>query len=1726
MKKKWLVIALIISLLFGGLVPQAGAEGGQASNPLHFSDNFETVLSNQPAPVTPSPSVTSATYGNGIITVGGIEGYQPINGYAVLSREDGMSLPTTRYLTFNQLDISDVEIDQEAKYSLYLEVHFLDDLSRYEKIVYIDSMKLKGDQLASMNSWPIAQDAVTVTPDLSNLTEFTDTVMFIQPDGLPQLTPIRVTADSFQHPVSIRMKPGKLLYTMFGKQNDTGYGIHKSVDILGETALTVTLEDINSTALLTLPSETEIASVYPGAMLASSVFKEIDKLALSKSTFNISIEIKKSLDEEKYLKYDWHTSQEITQPKSLILSDHIELQNTFLNVIEDRIAYTVAVKSGDFYLGVVSEYTNEQRISAISSNFTIRDNEGEILHESTNPNINWYTGWELLDPKLTPGKYTVELTVNYPGLPTPLTISKEIIFGGPDGRNTNGLSIRAQDDSGKPLSDGQVFLFEKQLPDILDVNLGTNFYFPILKYESEATTPGLFFIPSAYLLAGKDYEVVIIGKSSNGQSGGVLYHQSITSGQSDLNLNSENLKRFAYTAQNAKPGDFLHLTIRSLLGHNLIWPTLVPFNDQHQAVAYVQTEDNLRVYGYQYPSDSVGIYLESEHSASSPVRVDLTADLVRISAPDGYDNSAAMIAGGMPKKTWYVTKGSNIWVDYWVSKNGYRYDFATVLSPIEETKLSFEKNLSGFGQYHTFHSGQLEQDIYQTFYDGRYSTLFKVSRELQTNNEHAPYPSLFQAHTSEGVKNISVENTGESIEYREVEINKEGSNLLLNGSAIGGGGGTREALLEYQLYNYLDQPVGERWLTNFPMPFKWDIPNVAPGDYTLKLVQQNFPEEVVKLSGELNIHLLPALEQSRLRIPVDFPANFDLQDFLFDFVEIRAKNGSALDGRIDQSGHLNVEGLIDPNEDYVILLALILNKSKWTSDSNIYYRQLRLKGSELLGLDRITVPSNLAAVSQSFIRPIRPDDSLRVNYLMPVEGFSQPFVFFSYPYDTVKMMLSPEDFVINLLGNDNSVTGYSRIKKIGVNPDTHALTVSDAKIHEVRLKQEHPFLSFMTSYAEYPSYIGAGYSFYEKRLLNKVHVSEGRQSLSFYTYEALPYENPWLYSWETKGPVNVQGDLTLEFDGRINPNISKLHLVQSKENGITSLELRPELVSGVLRLTSVAYIIDERSYSPSAKVVIKNSANQTVYAGQSLAWNFGMNIRAALDAGTYTLTFSLPIGPNKEISLTESFTVSGDGVSSPPTAPTGLKTTEITANSATLNWNASWSPVGVKGYTIYSGNTRIGSTKGATTYKVTGLTPNTSYTFTVKAFDDNGIESLASQAVSFKTLCVGICGVGGGGGGGGGGGFMPPSPADEHAAIVLPKDIPAAANGKIALNADGKQSVVLPEGIAGIVGDNKLEVRIGGTTVSIPPQVLEQLAKLGVSESLTDSNVVLSVVPLDPADVLATSANPAETGTTPQGAIYELQLFIQSKNGEEKKLTQFDAPITLRFAVNAGADRRLTGIYFIADNGSLEYAGGKWEDNELVAELSHFSKYGVFQVVKQFSDVPEKHWARSVIQEMFAKQVVNGVTESTFAPDKNISRSEFAAMLVKALKLKSTEDAGFSDVPPHAWYAQAVSAAYENGIIKGVSEGRFAPGQLITREEMAVMAVNAVRFAQQSNGSGAKLEFKDAEEISGWARTAVSEVTEIGLMKGRSGNAFSPKTNATRAEAAQVVSNLLKELSQ
>ncbi|WP_338709191.1 fibronectin type III domain-containing protein [Paenibacillus amylolyticus] len=175
-----------------------------------------------------------------------------------------------------------------------------------------------------------------------------------------------------------------------------------------------------------------------------------------------------------------------------------------------------------------------------------------------------------------------------------------------------------------------------------------------------------------------------------------------------------------------------------------------------------------------------------------------------------------------------------------------------------------------------------------------------------------------------------------------------------------------------------------------------------------------------------------------------------------------------------------------------------------------------------------------------------------------------------------------------------------------------------------------------------------------------------------------------------------------------------------------------------------------------------------------------------------------------------------------------------------------------------------------------------------------------------------------------------------------------------------------------------------------------------------------------------------------------------------------------------------------------------------------------------FQDIGSS-FAKNEILTLSEKGIVKGTSDSAFEPDRQVTRVEFASMLVRALELQESTDTllTFQDIQRTAWYAPELGAAILNGVAHGFSDKEFRPFDSVTREQAAKMLSNSFYKGNLLDGDVA---FKDAGTIAAWAKPEIKSLTEVTVINGYPDGSFKPKKGLTRAESAVLIYRALVEL--
>ncbi|MBP1988857.1 S-layer homology domain-containing protein [Paenibacillus eucommiae] len=280
-------------------------------------------------------------------------------------------------------------------------------------------------------------------------------------------------------------------------------------------------------------------------------------------------------------------------------------------------------------------------------------------------------------------------------------------------------------------------------------------------------------------------------------------------------------------------------------------------------------------------------------------------------------------------------------------------------------------------------------------------------------------------------------------------------------------------------------------------------------------------------------------------------------------------------------------------------------------------------------------------------------------------------------------------------------------------------------------------------------------------------------------------------------------------------------------------------------------------------------------------------------------------------------------------------------------------------------------------------------------------------------------------------------------------------------------------------------------------------------------------------------------GITLAGDILEFTIMVK-KGGSEQLFSDFgNKYITRSLVIHDLLDpAQATAVRIDPLTGKLSFVPSLFKMNNGITKVNIFrtgsSLYAVAQSKKTFADL-QQHWSRADVELLASKLIVQGTSDSTFAPELKITRAQFVSLIVRALGLEEVllneENSGnfgkFTDVRGSDWFAGAVEAAEKAQLVSGFEDGTFRPNETITREQMAVVVSHVLTYAGQQAAVADKLNplltgYEDKAAISSWARVAVAQVINSGIMTGLTDSTFVPQSMATRAQAVVVIKRILQ----
>ncbi|MCR2805932.1 S-layer homology domain-containing protein [Paenibacillus soyae] len=342
--------------------------------------------------------------------------------------------------------------------------------------------------------------------------------------------------------------------------------------------------------------------------------------------------------------------------------------------------------------------------------------------------------------------------------------------------------------------------------------------------------------------------------------------------------------------------------------------------------------------------------------------------------------------------------------------------------------------------------------------------------------------------------------------------------------------------------------------------------------------------------------------------------------------------------------------------------------------------------------------------------------------------------------------------------------------------------------------------------------------------------------------------------------------------------------------------------------------------------------------------------------------------------------------------------------------------------------------------------------------------------------------------------------------------------------------------LANLIKNNAvLELATGEASYALPLGALVQSAFNEGDGQLPPTVRIVIAKPTEPQLLLAREAEDRHGFRIAGGPMSFHVEVVQ--DGKTTLVETFGVFVARRIALPDGADPdRVFAGAVLEPDGSIRYVPAKsvsknGRDYIELASLSN-SLYVIVQGgADSFPDVVG-HWSEDSVTAMAARFVAEGTDEGLFRPDRDIRRSEFAALVVRALGLKRIAGNGefeFHDVIAGAWYEADVVTAASYGLIGGFGDGTFRPSDAITREQaMSILAkaaeLTGLKQAQSDEAVDDLLgAFLDGGDVSEWAQPGVAFSLEEGIAKGRSESRLAPRDPVTRAEAFVMLERLLEK---
>lgn len=187
-----------------------------------------------------------------------------------------------------------------------------------------------------------------------------------------------------------------------------------------------------------------------------------------------------------------------------------------------------------------------------------------------------------------------------------------------------------------------------------------------------------------------------------------------------------------------------------------------------------------------------------------------------------------------------------------------------------------------------------------------------------------------------------------------------------------------------------------------------------------------------------------------------------------------------------------------------------------------------------------------------------------------------------------------------------------------------------------------------------------------------------------------------------------------------------------------------------------------------------------------------------------------------------------------------------------------------------------------------------------------------------------------------------------------------------------------------------------------------------------------------------------------------------------------------------------------------------------------------FSFAAEFEDVSSSDWYYDAVQYVCEKGYFNGISDTEFHPNSELTRGMFVTILGKmqGITPETYTGASFPDVPESEWNAPYIAWASSLGLATGYDDGMFHAEYYISKEELCVLTARYLKAYEKTlaDNPQALSAYYDDSVISSWAKESVDTLRKSGVITGDSNGYFRPRSNATRAQTAVIIMRLCEVL--